>query len=796
MNRDAYCRHRPILDETARRLRRYDAFVGLVIASVLFLVYRPVWHGNFLWDDDAHVTRPEMRSMHGLYRIWFDIGATPQYYPLTHSAFWIEEKIWGDAPLGYHLVNIALHALSALLVLRVLRRLEVPGASWAAAIFALHPLQVESVAWISELKNTLSGALCLAALLAYLRFDRGRAKSWYAVALLLFGLALLSKTVTAVLPAVVLLIFWWRRGRLAWRRDVVPLIPWFLLAAAAGALTAWVERRLMGAEGADFDFHGPERFLIAGRVLWFYLGKLFWPTNLVFIYPRWPIHQAGLWQAIFPVSALGVLLALWRIRGRTRAPLAAGLCYAGTLFPVLGFFNVYPFRYSFVADHFQYLAGLAVIAIATGGGATYLGKSRPRRALGRVLGTSLLALLAVLSWRQSRIYADVETLYRATLAGNPDCWLAHNNLGNVLFHRGQLDAAIAQCRAALQTKPDFAEAHTNLGNALAARGQLHAAIAQYRRALDVKPREPETHYDLALVLVGCGAVDEAIAHFQKALEFRPDYAAAHNNLANALLSRGRVDEAIGHCQAALEIQPGLEEAHNNLANALLRRGRVEEAVAQYQKALELQPGCAEVHNNLGSALASCGRVDEAIVHYQKALEIQPGQAEARYNLGNALASRGRLDEAISQYRKAVAIAPTFASAQANLAVAEAEREGILKGLAERRESLRSRPNDAAILNDIAWTLATNPNASVRDGAEAITLAQRALKLSGGGKAAFLDTLGAAYAEAARFHDAIQAAQGAIELAERLQEPALAERIRARLNSYQARAPYRELRRGT
>ena len=281
--------------------------------------------------------QPALRSWHGLYRIWFDLGATQQYYPLLHSVFWIEHKFWGDATLGYHLVNILLHAMAALMVAAVLRRLEVPGAYLAAAIFALHPVRVESVAWITELKNTLSAVFYLGAAMLYLRFDQERKKPYYAGALVLFVLGLLSKTVTATLPAALLVIFWWQRGRLSWKRDVLPLVPFFVLGAAAGLFTAWVERKLIGAEGAAFDLTFIERFLIAGRVIWFYLGKLFWPADLIFIYPRWHVNQAVWWQYLFPAAALLLAAVLWGLRRRWRGPLAGLLFFRWNAVPGAGF---------------------------------------------------------------------------------------------------------------------------------------------------------------------------------------------------------------------------------------------------------------------------------------------------------------------------------------------------------------------------------------------------------------------------------------------------------------------------
>jgi len=631
-----------------------DWLVAPLLMIAVLAVYHPAWRGRLIWDDDRHVTSPELRSGHGLWQIWFELGATQQYYPLTHSVFWIEQTLWGDEPLGYHLLNIALHGLAAVLVWRILRCLDVPGAFWAAAIFALHPLQVESVAWISELKNTLSTVFCLAALLAYLSFDRTRRISWYVLALGLFGLALLSKTVTAVLPPALLVILWWQRGRLAWRRDVLPLVPWLLLGAAAGGLTAWVERKLIRAEGAEFDFSFLERLLIAGRAVWFYLGKLFWPADLIFTYPRWLIHQAGFWQYLFPLSALTVLLTLWLLRRRARAPLAAALCYVGALFPALGFFNVYPFRYSFVADHFQYLASLAII-VPVVGGVTWFFRQGGRlwRLTGRMLGFSLLTLLAVLSWQQSRMYADLETLYRTTIARNPDCWLAYYNLGVVLSKAKQMPAAVECYKQTLRLVPRYAEAHNNLGMALGQQGDLTEALEQLRQAVEIRPDFAEAHSNLASLLLPAGHVLEAREHYQRALELRPDSADAHNGLGNVLLRLGQTSAAVDEYQRAVQLDRNYAEAQYNLATALLTLGRNSAAVAQFQRALRLSPALAEAHNNLGTALLNLRRNAEAIEQYRQATTLRPDYAEAHFNCGSALAGIGKVHEAIEQYERAL-----------------------------------------------------------------------------------------------------------------------------------------------
>ncbi len=497
----------------------------------VLLAYQPAWRGEFLWDDDAHVTKPELRSWYGLYRIWFELGATQQYYPLLHSAFWVEHNLWGDATLGYHLVNILLHAAAAVLVALVLRRLSVPGAYLAAALFALHPVHVESVAWITEQKNTLSAVFYLGAMLVYLRFDQARKTSLYWWALGLFVLGLMSKTTAATLPAALLVIFWWQRGRLSWHRDVRPLAPFFVLGLLAGLLTAWVERKLIGAEGAAFDLTLVERCLLAGRAIWFYLGKLFWPTELIFIYPRWQVSQAVWWQYLFPAAALLLLAGLWALRRRWRGPLAGLLFFVGTLLPALGFCNVYPFSYSFVADHFQYLASLGVITLASAGVALLLGRwGLWRRPVGYAACLALLATLGTLTWRQSRMYSDAELLYRTTLDRNPACWMAHCNLGGVLQPQGRIAEAMEHYQRALAMRPHYAQLHNNIGVGLARCGRIDEAIGLYRKALEIKPDYGEVYNNLGVALLARGRLDEAMTDFRKAVELKPDCADAYNNL--------------------------------------------------------------------------------------------------------------------------------------------------------------------------------------------------------------------------------------------------------------------------
>lgn len=517
------------------------------------LAYLPALRAAFIWNDRDYVTAPHLRSLSGLGRIWFEVGATEQYYPLLHSTFWLEHQLWGDAPVGYHLANIFLHALSACLFGLVLRRLAVPGAWLAAFIFALHPVCVESVAWVSEQKNTLSLVLYLLAALAYLRFDEQRKPAPYALALALFVAALLAKTTVATLPPTLLVVFWWQRGRIDWRRDVVPLLPWFAAGAAMGLFSAWVEHTYVGADGAAFDLNFLQRSLLAGRIIWFYLGKFFWPADLIFIYPRWIVNAAVWWQWLFPIGVFALIAALWSLRARSRAPLATVLLFAGSLFPVLGFFNVFGFTYSFVADHWQYLPCLALVALAAAGLAKASARfDAPVRWSASVV---LLGILSVLSWQQSRMYNDIETFYRTTIAKNPDCWMAYNNLGRQLVtDRERFPEALTFFERSLAINPVNAEALSNLGLAYAQTGRTDEGLALLDRAVRLKPRLYQAHNNYGLALARVGRLEESLAAFARAAQLNPYLPQIHDNWAKVAQALGQNAEAAAHVARAAELR--------------------------------------------------------------------------------------------------------------------------------------------------------------------------------------------------------------------------------------------------
>jgi protein O-mannosyl-transferase len=681
-----------------------DWLWGLLLAAATFLAYWPAWNGRPVWDDDAHMTKPELRSAAGLARIWIQPGAVPQYYPLVHTVFWVEHRVFGDATPGYHALNIVLHFISVLLLVTILRKLGIPGeAAWlAGGIFALHPVMVESVAWITELKNTLSGVFFLSAALAYLMFDRKREKKHYVIALLLFLFGLLSKSAIVTLPAALLVVFWWKRGSIAWKRDVAPLLPFFAIGIIAGLFTTWMERRLVDAVGSEFNFTVIDRFLIAGRAFWFYLYKLLWPANLIFTYPRWHIDATAMGQYLFPGALLLAGLLLWGLRKRSRAPVAIFFYFAVTLFPALGFVNIYYFRYSFVADHFQYLASIGPIAAAAacivqGSSLLNEGFRRPAKLL---LCCALLSILFLLSWKQSGSYCDAETLYWTTIRKNPDSWMAHNNLGILFADRGRNEEAIAHYRKALELKPDNAEAHNNLGTLLEKMGRTDEALAHYQKALEINPNLAHVHNNLGLLFSNMGRTDEAIVNYQKALEINPEYGDAHYNFGVLLAKTGRTDEAIVHYRKALKLNPDDGKAHFNLGLLLAKTGQTDEVLAHYRKALERDPENANIHNNLGTLLAKMGRTDEALVQFLKALEINPEYGDAHYNFGLLLADRGRTDEAIVHYRKALELNPSDGGAHFNLGALLEKTGRTDEAIVHYRKALELNPSDGGAHNNL------------------------------------------------------------------------------------------------
>jgi len=561
----------------------WDVILASVLVFLTLAAYGTAMQGGFVWDDDYYVSQNQtLRSSKGLAQIWLEPESTPQYYPVVFTSFWVEYHVWGLDPFGYHVVNVILHAVNAVLLWLILRRLTVPGAWLAAALFAVHPVHVESVAWITERKNVLSGLFYFSSAICLLGFfglngerrDQSPQRVWYGAALLLFVGALLSKSVTSSLPAAAILVLWWKRGRVSWQ-ELRALLPFFIMGLTSALWTVWLERHHVGAQGLEWDLSLLERLLVAGRALWFYAGKLVLPLDLTFTYPRWQIDAGLWWQYAYPAGAAVAIAVLWAFRSRLgRGPVTGLLYVCVTLFPALGFFDIYPFRFSYVADHFQYLAsvGLIVLVVATLSSWASRLPSLPRE-VGMVSKALLLVTLSTLTWRQGYIYKDMEALWTDTLRKNPTSWHRHYDLATILARQGRTNEAINHFAEALKIKPDYADAHNNFALTLWSQGKVTEAIKHFTEVLQIDPNHGEAHYNLALLLHAQGKSAEAIEHLEEHLRISPDHADAHYNLGVILAEDGRLEEAARHFSEVLRLKPDYAAARRNLELAQRLMGK-------------------------------------------------------------------------------------------------------------------------------------------------------------------------------------------------------------------------------
>ena len=542
---------------------------GFVLVAITVLVYLPVLHAGFIWDDNEHLTGNAcIVGPLGFKDIW--TASQSYYYPLVLTSFWILHQFVGLNPLPYHLFTVFMHAGSAVLLWRVLQRLDVKAAWLGAALWALHPVIVQSVAWITELKNTQS---CLLYLLSILFFLKSRdvdatahQRRWrFAISLLFFAMAITSKSATVMLPVVLGLCLWWQNGRIS-RRDFLQLLPFFLISVVASAWTIWEQKFHSGALGVEWSQTLPERFAIAGWDIWFYLGKLIWPSGLSFFYPQWKIDIGKLSTFLPLLGAIAGLFFLWYARNSRLRPLfVAAFYFVVSLFPVLSFFNVYFFRFSFVSDHFQYLAAMGPLALAASGIAEF-GQSiaKEKSWLQSLLGGALLLIFGILSWRQANYYTDAETLYRMSIDRNPKSWVAYTNLGAVFLQKRQLEDAISYCQKALEIKPDAAETQYNLGNCFLAKGDFALAIGPYQTALRTEPGNVRTHNNLAACLAGIGRIEQALDEWREAIRVDPNFAESHFNLGYVLMQVGHRDEAAKQLIEAVRLKPDYAIAREKL----------------------------------------------------------------------------------------------------------------------------------------------------------------------------------------------------------------------------------------
>jgi protein O-mannosyl-transferase len=638
----------------------------VILAAAVVLAYQPAWHAGFIWDDDVYVTHNRLLTApDGLKRIWFSRDSPSQYFPLVYTALRMERSAWGLAPAGYHWVNILLHAANAIVLWGLLRRMRVPAPWLAAAFFALHPVQVESVAWVTELKNVLSLFFCLLTAWAWVEFAEDRPGAWrfYAGALFLQALALLAKSTACTWPVALLLILWLQRKPLAARR-VWQIVPFFAMGLLMGIVSIWWEQHHQYAIGNAYTIGWTSRLLIASRAIWFYAAKLLWPAGLSFSYAHWQIAATDPSQYLWPVACVVAAAAIW---ADGRGPKAAALFYVAMLAPMLGFFMQYAFRYTFVADHYQYVATIGPLALAAAALDRLLGPLGKAKFL---IYASLLILLGVLTWRQCRNYADSETLWRATLASTPNSTIARNNLSQALLDKGELGESILLSREVLARLPNDPVALNNLGFALLEKGGVDESISRFQQAIAAQPNAPNPYYNLGRAWLKKGGYEAAITNFQTAVRLQPDFAGAYCNLGYALLQAGRIPDAISNYQQSIALDPDYALAHNDLGGILLRLGDTNQARSHFERAAALAPEFVEARYNLAGLLLADGQLDEALSQYEKVIQLRPRLAGAHFMLGKvaaAYARAGRTERAIAVATHALQLARAAGAPESSLA---------------------------------------------------------------------------------------------------------------------------------
>ncbi len=767
---------------------------GLLVVLATLVVYGPALPGDVLWDDDQYVSENRLLFVEdGLWRIWMHPGESPQYYPLVFTSFWLEARLWGLSTFGLHLVNVLLHALNALLLWSVLRRLQVPGAWLAGALFALHPVHVESVAWITERKNVLSGLFYLLSISAYLRFVDRRRVTLYVLALLLFICALLSKTATCVLPVVLLLVQWWKRPPIG-KRAILAVLPFFCVGLVAGFGTILLEKHEVGAMGEPWALSGLERVLLANRALWFYVGKLLWPAKLAFNYPRWEVDATALWQYVFPALTVATAVLLWKARVWIgKGPLAALGCFVVGVAPVLGFFDVYYFRYAYVADHFQYHASMGFIALMAVVVIHIVGRLVGGRG-GFAARLSHVVLLlpiiyGVLAFRQAGLYTDIETLWRRTIAQNPSSMLAHHNLA-LLLVRGHEDdpqavrEAEEHLHVVLRINPRCTDAHCNLGTIAGRRGRHEEAMEHYRNALSIAPADPTALYNLGRELERRGDVEGAMASYRACLKSNRYFAPAYNRLGRILLQRGARRQAWEHFQLALDADPRNTAARHNLGMIYEEEEHYAKALGCYRGALAIDPDLDESCFRIAVCLRKSGEEEAAEAAYRRTITLNPMHADALADLSAMHYAKGRFGQAAEGYRRALELHPTSTPYRVNLAAAYQQLGAYADAVAVLEAGLHDKPEDLTIMHELAKVLATAPQRSVRDGGRALELATKVVERLDPPRPEAFRTLGAAYAEVRQYAHATEAARRGLDAARTLGLPDLEEQLAEQLQEYQ------------
>ena len=615
-------------DDRAARWRDFIFKFTVIVLATLW-IYSPAYHGDWLWDDDQAITaNPVAHGPWDFYKHWiWPDGA--DYWPLTGTGFWIQWHLFGPNPTGYHVVNIVLHAIGALTFWRLLRVMKLPGAWLGGLLFAIHPVAVESVTWVSEFKNTLSLPLLMLAAAAYVKFDetdRASPKAWqrYGLAVAFYALAMFAKTSMVMFPFVLLLYAWWKRGKVTYT-DLVASAPFFAISLVLGLMTITFQHgKAIGQEtilvGHIWTVSGmAQRIALAGMSILHYLWKTVWPFNLLTIYPRWDVEPPKAWQFLAWPLIIGAGWWLWTNRGSAEKPswqrhlvFVLGF-FVLMLFPILGFITISYMRITWVADHFQYLPMLSIIGFASAAAATgYARMKESERPVALATAAILLAVLGYSSFRYAHAWAGEESLWPHTIAGHPNpctyprcgCWQAHNRLGAKKFARGDVEGAHYHFQNSTRLRPDLGETHNNLGTTLSARAQMFAQRGDQGAA----KRE----------------MDAAIEQFAEACVVTPHVPAIHVNLANALAAAGRFGEAADKYEWLLKREPRNPALINNYGVALYKQGKKEESIVQFRRALEIAPNLADAKESLAVALGE--KPDPSAGQFTQPGQPQPGGA--------------------------------------------------------------------------------------------------------------------------------------------------------------------------
>jgi tetratricopeptide (TPR) repeat protein len=764
------------------------AIKALAMIALTLAAYLPAMRAGFIWDDGLLITgNPLVITTDGLRSIWFS-GAATDYTPLTLTAFRLEWHLWGGNAPAYHIVNILLHLASVLLLWRVLRKLAIPGAWLGATLFAIHPVNVASVAWIAEQKNTLSLLFLLLAVDSFIDFRARGAWPRYLFALLAAACALLSKGSTVVLPLVLLCCIWARESKVR-LRDLVQTLPFFALAAGMALVTIQFQHRYIVQsvmhESAAF------RIIRAGQAIWFYIAKDLLPLGLCPVYPKWPISPGNPLAWLGAAGVVALFALFWLTRKSWGGPFLLAFTYfLVSLLPVLGFVNMGFMDQAYVADWWQEIALIGIAALVGAGIATLWQSVRPalQPAISAAAGVIVLILTA-LTWQQALAYQSMETYSRHVLALNPDSWSAHTNLATALATRSKIDEAMDELRQSLRLNPFSVESHNNLGTALLAKKRTADALAEFVAAISINSHEPNSHCNLGNALEIEGRYDEAIAEDTEALQLNPLLAQAHYNLASASQALGRLDVAITHYREALRLEPAFAGADNNLGNIYQKQGDPADAIPEYRKALALTPNDPVVWFNLATALAATSDSSEAIDTYQHAIRADPKMVKAPWNLAALYLQLNRIDDALVCIEKTLTLDPAEATTYGDAASLLAKYGRYAEALPAYRKAIAMQPDAVLYQNRFAWLLATCPDDHIRNGAEALDIANSVSAALGGANPIALHTLAAAYAETGRFPEALATARQALSLAG--DNPNLAASLRQEILLYQKGAPVRQ-----